>query len=691
MLNNDDGVSDEEILDAVQDAQQPSAPPVEPVDVDALAAALTAIDDVNERSERVRAEIYELGLNGTDFGVVGRLRDRLTAGGPKDRLITKGEFDRAHQRGAKERDQQERDRAEADRRDRAEARGLRRVEMAWAKGLGLPDGFTVPDEWDVSHDGVLFFPAEGAVLRAAYAPLVPVRVLLDPDGAQSVELAWRTGGRWVRRTIPKSTMKSGRRLVQALGDAGIPIIEADARTAERWLATVEAANEAVMPPQDLARWLGWQPDGSFLSAADGSRPLEPKYPEQAPYVAAHHPAGTLADWQAAIKSVESFPAVRAVLAAGFAAALLRVLNVDSFVLDVAGASSRGKTTAARVGLSPWADPGEKADGMYTWKTKMLAAEYRLNIVRGIPVPFDESQLVEDPGVVDTLLYQVPKNHGQHRGGGWPSGLPWETVVISTGERPALSFTSSQGAAARVLSLRTAPMGENTPDNGQAARDIVTGVTSNYGTAGPEFAARLVAELASEDAADRIRARHEELSGQLAGTTGMSGRRAPMVAALVLADRCACGWGIVPFGPLPLEIWRDLLVADDPADNRPEMALDAVREFVAANPNGLWWPKTNRIQPPAGWIGRVTVEAGRECVALFAGRLREALERRGIELDAVAPGWVEVEALVKDEKFRPAHVPNRYVNGTRSRVYIFAPGIVDVPFYEDTPTPDGDGT
>ena len=80
--------------------------------------------------------------------------------------------------------------------------------------------------------------------RVAWAWLFPVRVYVDPDGDQLVELAWRDGRRWVTRLIRRSLTKSGRKLSPRPGDAGLPVIEAEAKQAERWLAAAEAANHA---------------------------------------------------------------------------------------------------------------------------------------------------------------------------------------------------------------------------------------------------------------------------------------------------------------------------------------------------------------------------------------------------------------------------------------------------------------
>lgn len=660
----------------------------------ALAAKAEEIRKLDEAEWTAEAVTYveSLGFAGFGLDVCARAKDVLAAGNRKTQLAGKTALQTAYNTGLRKRRDHQKAQAEAARRDRAEVRKLAAEDLGWAHGSGLTDSFKVPTGYSVDHNGVMYVPEEGFPVRVAFAPLVIIRIFVDPEGAQSVELAWRTGGRWIHRTMPKALIKSGRKLAQAHGDAGIPIIESAARQVEQWLAAIESLNEEVIPREPQARRLGWQDDTTFVSSAGTPVPLEPKYPEQAPYVAAHHVAGTLAGWQTAVKRLEAHPVMQVVLAAGFAAPLLRLLRIDSFIFDIADTSSRGKTTSARLALSPWADPGEKADGIFSWDCKPLAAEYRLNIVSGLPVVFDESQLVKDPDVVRGLIYQIPRNHGQTRGGGWPSGLPWETVVISTGERPALSFVTEQGAAARVLSLRAAPMGANTPENKTLAEETTLALTENFGTAGPAFVDRLIAEMAADGAVDRLRAKHKELAAELGGTAGgMVGRRARLVAALALADRCATSWGIVPLPKIATKMWRDLLVTYDPADNRAEQALDIVREFVGSHANALWWPRTSVPEPSGGWIGRVHRETWTSgsvqledvpCVVLYANRLRKELEARGVQLDAVRPAWLDAKALVLDPDDRTPFSPLRKIRGVSARVYIFAPDVIEVPRQDD---------
>lgn len=558
---------------------------------------------------------------------------------------------------------------------------------AWTDTRLVPEGVKLPEGYKVSYAGVWVEKAikEDVIdVRVAWAPLVVRSVYIDPEGNQAVELAWTDRGRLVTRIIPRSVARRGRVLVATLGDAGLPIIEADAKLAERWLAAFESLNQAKIPRVHLARQLGWQEDGTFVTAQDTPHRVEVKHEEQRPALAAHRPVGTFAGWQAAVKRIAAYPAAQMPLYASFAAPLLELLGINSFMLDVSGRSTRGKTTAAAAGMSVWADPSEKADGMYSWRTTMLAAEKRLNLVNGLPVVFDESKLVRDPEMVHALLYAIPKNHGQARGGGWPSGIPWRTVVVSTGEQSILSFTTDQGAGARVLTVKEAPFGTDGPASAAAAIEVRDGTAENFGTAGPRFVDRVRQLLAEPGGKARLLARHGELTQEHAYDSDMSARRAPLVAALALAAELAHAWGIVPFESPQLEVWRRLFGVADQTDNRGEMALDVVREFVASQRAAMYPPPVSadgEQRPPfSGYIGR-TLSVGnpetkqqRPTVALLPQRLKEALNRAGYELDSVVPSWRETGALLENASYRPPYLVKKKLDGKPVRMYVFHPDV-----------------
>ena len=548
-------------------------------------------------------------------------------------------------------------------------------------GCPLPEGYVVPEPYLVTPDGIHQLKGDGSgMARVAWAWLFPVRVFADPDGDQLVELAWRDGRRWVSRLVRRSITKSGRKLIAEAGDAGLPVIEAEARQAERWLAAAEAANHAVIARHPVARQLGWQADGTFVTGQDAPWRVEPRYPDQGAALSAHRPAGTLASWKAALEPAGDYPVVQVGAFTGLASPLLRPLGLDSFTVDFSGRSTRGKTITAMAALSCWADPGDRSEGMFTWQTaSVIGVEKRLNLVSGLTVVIDETRLARDPGIVDEVLYAIPKNHGRPRGGGWPNMIPWHAVVVSTGEQPATSFTSHQGASARVLSVQSPPFGTDGDASRSAAETVRSGIEGSFGTAGPVFAARLRDRLAEDGGPAKLRTRHQELTALLRGSTDMSGRRAPLAACLALAAELAAEWGIVPFPAPEPDWWAARFAADEQRDNRPEMALDIVREYVAAHASKMWGTQGDDERPPAaGWIGH----DAREGPALLPNKLAEELKRRGYELAAVIPGWLEMGALVTSASQQPAYLIPRRTAGRLSRHLIFQRGILD---------PEQDGT
>jgi hypothetical protein len=206
-------------------------------------------------------------------------------------------------------------------------------------------------------------------VRVTWAWLFPVAVYVDPAADQLVELAWRDHDRWVSRLIRRRITKSGRKLVAEAGDAGLPVIEAEARHAERWLAAAEAANHEVMARHPVARQLGWQADGkTFVTGQGAPWRVEPRYPEQVAALAAHRPRGTLAAWQEAIAGARDYIIAHVGVYAGLAAPLLCPLGLDSFTVDISGRSTRGKTITAMAALSCRADPSDRSEAMLSWQT-----------------------------------------------------------------------------------------------------------------------------------------------------------------------------------------------------------------------------------------------------------------------------------------------------------------------------------
>ena len=149
-------------------------------------------------------------------------------------------------------------------------------------------------------------------------------------------------------------------------------------------------------------------------------------------------------------------------------------------------------------------------------------------------------------------------------------------------------------------------------------------------------------------------------------------------SLALAAELAAEWEVIRFSAPDVPAWLALFASADPRDDRPEMAVNIVREFVAARAADLWYPG-RRDHPPRGCIGRLYRLEGHATttVALLPEKLREELKRRGYELDAVLPGWREAKVLHEAGSDRTPWLLSRRLGQTMVRMLIFAPGVIDI--------------
>ena len=551
----------------------------------------------------------------------------------------------------------------------------------------LPEEHVLPELYDYQRGGIWQVtprvdrkgePLPPSLARVTFGPLAIAAILDSSEGEQWFDLTWYDGEQVVTRRVDGAALRSGRVLVRELGCFGIPVIDADHKLVERYLAAYQFANRKVLRERRvrIAKHLGWQDDGEFVTADGTPRPVEIAHPEIRSALAAHKPSGSLSGWQEAVARIKAYPIPQIVLAAAFAAPLLALLGVASFTIDLSGRSTRGKSTSGLMCASVWFDPDIENQGVGTWRSGVIMIEKRLNLVRGLPVMLDDTRTVKKPEDVDTILYQVPMNQGTARGGGWASQLPWHTIVISTGEQPALSFTTHEGAAARVLSLRRAPFGLAGAQSAEDAQTAERIVKAHHGTAGPAFVAKLREQLAEPDGAAKLRKRHQELTDAHAAASAndIARRRAPLAAAVHLGAVLAHEYGIVPLEPLPIETWADLLADEQAREDRGELALDVVRALVAAQDHRIVPVNGASLAPAAGWIGARTAKHG-GAVAILPGDLAAALSKATppIVLDAVREAWIERGSIVMEGK-RLAR--ERVGTGSQVRCYVFPNHVLD---------------
>ena len=478
--------------------------------------------------------------------------------------------------------------------------------------------------------------------QAVMGPVLITRTFRDHLGIQAVELAWTVRGKAVTGTVNRKLLATGKALIEALADRGFPAIGGDASALEAYLTSLLTHNEERIPEEHLARWLGWQPDGTFVATTSEGVKVELPDDKMQRYTPAYRTAGNFEGWRAAVRGIESRSVPRVALATSFAANLLKPLGYDSFTVALDGRTSGGKTISAQGAASVWHDPTSSGGATMTWQTTYMAVEQRCGVAHGMLTWIDETQLVPErqASKVGETIYQFPDNKGRARGGSWVSMIPWSTILLATGEKNILTFVKGAGAAARVVQLHGRPFGNDGPASAAQADAYRDGVEANYGHAGPRFVAYLQARLAAGDR-EILRGRAAELAGVFKGDNDVANRRAERIGLLMLAEELACAAGVLPYAPLTAAQWLGAVESEELSDDRPGMAMDVVRGFLASNPDRVQGAASADKQPNGGWAAfrkrdRVT---GRWFLAMNAETLSKVLADSGYDLAQVEAEWV----------------------------------------------------
>ncbi len=144
--------------------------------------------------------------------------------------------------------------------------------------------------------------------------------------------------------------------------------------------------------------------------------------------------GSLKEWQEqAARYAENNSRLCLALGLSMAAPFLALLNEEGGGFHLAGDSSKGKTTAARLDLSVWGDP-ETTKG--NWDTTPLGLQ-NLALARndGLLV-LDEIGQSADPRKIPQMVYSVINGVSKTQGakdGGNRRQKTWRNLILSTGE------------------------------------------------------------------------------------------------------------------------------------------------------------------------------------------------------------------------------------------------------------------
>lgn len=534
------------------------------------------------------------------------------------------------------------------------------------------DEIIIPAGWTFSAEGIIGDGNESG-------PPIPAPVIISGrssnpvTGEETIDIAWRRGTEWNHRLVERAEIADARRLV-GLAGLGLPVTSNSAKLLVQFLSEFEAVNLARLPVHSFSRQLGWQSkqlkDGFLLGTHIVTRAgMTPANGEGGGIVfrgadsgdeqiaLSLSSEGSLDAWKDAIRLVAKFPKVMLGVYVALVPPMLSIVGSPNFVFDYAGETTAGKTTSLRIAGSVWGRPDESHPNsiVNTWDSTPVWRERAPATMNHLPFILDDTKRANRSEDVDRTIYDLAQ--GRARGRGSPRGLAeqltWQTVLMTSGEQPATSFTQAGGTRARAIELWGSPFGARSEENGKLARQVDHGIKSNFGHAGPAFVHYLITNRKKKN---EWKQQYETLVREYqdrAGHNPIAGRLATHFAVITVTMELFHA-AIQPPWPMdnPIErLWEELIREAGDAD-RPAAAMRYVIEWASAH-SAEFQSRTshsNQHQPARGWAGvwfrPVSVPTGAQkeethpwdFIGFYRQKLDDILREGRFEPDGIIRSW-----------------------------------------------------
>ena len=579
---------------------------------------------------------------------------------------------------------------------------------------GAPVNLRQPEGWLYSEKGISHIDEKKYTpTLVCRTPIILTQRLKSLEtGEEKMEIAFKRDGVWHKAIFPRSTIFTARGIT-VLADLGCTVTSENAKMVVRFLSALEAENIDIINKSDATSTFGWQPGKRFIPGREQGIVLDID-PSQKGMATAYCQVGEEKKWIETMAPHRCRDKFRFILAASFAAPLLRILHQRIFFVYNWGGSKGGKTAALKAALSAWGDPERL---MVNFNATQVGLERTASFYCDLPLGIDERQLAgRNQEGLEKTVYMIASGTGKIRGskgGGLQATHQWRTVALATGEEPMSTETTQTGVSTRVLEIYGGPF-ENEKDAGRMHQESCM----NYGWHGPAFVNRLIG-LDERQITDKYEEMLKYVS-QIAD--GKSGSHVSGISAVALADAMIDSWFFQQ--PVDSNVDNDskeqrdvdnvLDILPESWERAKQMAAAILKEQVNSdvgdvNENALQfvvdWVLQNRLYFGEKAIGTClgTFSESGNTVYIFPSALNQALTKAGYSPRKTLKYMADRDLIAsqerKDHKGKSYQVTKRFDNRLCKFVQ-FSIGklsekedVIDIDDEEDaanTPPKDKDG-
>jgi hypothetical protein len=555
------------------------------------------------------------------------------------------------------------------------------------KNAPVSETIVIPPGWDLSvENGVEKIhwkesyngKALQSTIAVASSPiLITSRLISIIFETEAIELAWYRDGRWKRFVVDRKVIAAARSITD-LSDVGLPVTNVNANDLVKYLADFEAININNLDRSMISHTFGWQSRlQGFLLGMEYLRSDESTDAKDISFKAqdegnqqianAIDKNGSYEQWILAVNRLFDFPKAISAVYFSLATPFLEIVGAPNFVVDWSFSTSKGKTTVLRVAGSCWGNPDERNTSAFvnTWDNTKYWIESTATLLNGLPLILDDTKLAGSgplkgraAGLVSHVIYLVA--NGRARGKGSLKGIRkrgvWRTIMLSSGEQPAVEFTQDGGSRARVITLWGPPFGSE--NQAQLVNEVNLAVKYNYGHAGKKVVQFILNHKDQWDLWKKSYQENQKEFGLKAGSNEVADRISSYFAfvatVIPLIHVALPGLRNDPHVKTILgNLWNTATMEIENAD-RPKAALRFLYNWAVSN-QGKFWDKTEATnsditEPYGGWAG-VWDKSNWNFIGFSTHIIKKVLEDEGFDFEGVVRIWKDRGWLLSSKSGR----------------------------------------
>lgn len=393
--------------------------------------------------------------------------------------------------------------------------------------LRQPEGYSFDDR------GIRKYTADGQPIICRTPIIITKRLQSLKSFSEKIEIAFKRDGRWRKAIFNRSTIFQSKNIT-ALADLGCTITSENARQVVGYLQALESENMDIIEKAETTSTFGWQDNNTFLPGTPSDNIIMDIEPSLQNWAEAFEVKGTLQEWIDMVQPYRNRYKFRFILAAAFAAPLLKILKIRSFTIYNWGNSKGGKTATLKAALSVWGNPERL---MVNFNITQVALEKMAEFFSDLPLGIDERQLAgnNNQNQIEKFIYMLSSEIGKGRGsklGGLQTLSKWKTISLMTGEEPISQETTQSGVSTRTIEIYGGAF-----DNEQEASLMHRNAVTYCGTAGPAFVDKLI----HSDKKELQKAFDDLLETVSAMATEKNGAHITNIAVVAFADALMETW------------------------------------------------------------------------------------------------------------------------------------------------------